>query len=101
VKLLQNIYERLIAPHENTLTDSDIDGLRRLCYDKKYAHMTTDYNLLKEGYRPNCSVSMIPRALFFGFIAIVIEKKSPYLGLFNYKYVSLKPIVSSSTVLQD
>jgi hypothetical protein len=85
VQLLQDIYERLIAPYEHTLMDSDIDGLQQLCYDKKYAHMTTNYNLLKEGYRPNCSVSEIPQAFFSGFIAIVIEKRSPYLGLLNYK----------------
>jgi hypothetical protein len=85
VKLLQDIYERLIAPYEHTLFNSDVEGLRRLCYDKKYAHMTTDYNLLKEGYMPNCSISKIPRALFLGFIAIPMKKKSPYLGLLNYK----------------
>jgi hypothetical protein len=85
VKLLQSIYERLIAPHEHTLGNSDIDGIQLLCSDKKYAHMTTDYNLLKEGYSPNCSVSRIPQAFFSGFIAIITEKKSPYLGLLNYK----------------
>jgi hypothetical protein len=85
VKLLQNIYERLIAPNEHTLTYSDVEGLRRLCYDKKYAHMTSDYNLLKEGYMPNCSISLIPRAFFRGLLAIPVKKESPYLGLLNYK----------------
>jgi hypothetical protein len=85
VKLLQNIYNRHIAPHEHTLSYSDVEGLRRLCYDKKYAHMTSDYNLLKEGYRPNCSISLIPRAFFRGLLAIPVGKNSPYMGLLNYK----------------
>ena len=44
--LLKLIYDRLIAPHESTLSDSVIEGLRRLCYEKKYAHITPDFNLL-------------------------------------------------------
>jgi hypothetical protein len=85
VKLLKQIYEKLIAPHESTLTISDLKGLRRLCYDKKYAHMTVDYNLLKKGYPPNCSITFIPDAYFTGVLAIPTAKESPYLGLLNYK----------------
>jgi hypothetical protein len=85
VKLLKNIYRRLIAPHESTLIFSDVEGLQRLCYDKKYAYMTSDYNLLRERYAPNCSISQITHAFFPGLIAIPMAKGSPYLGLFNYK----------------
>lgn len=84
-KLLRRIYDRLIAPHESTLSFSDVEGLQRLCYERKYAHMTSDYNLMKKGYMPNCSVSLIPEAFFRGLLAIPIAKNGPYLGLFNHK----------------
>jgi hypothetical protein len=82
---LKIIYDRLIAPHESTLTFSDIEGLQRLCYEKKYAHITSDYNLLREGFLPNCSISLIPKAFTRRLLAIPLAKKSPYLGLLNYK----------------
>jgi hypothetical protein len=47
--------------------------------------MTSDYNLMKKGYMPNCSVSLIPEAFFRGLLAIPIAKNGPYLGLFNHK----------------
>ena len=84
-KLLKLIYNRLIAPHESTLNFSNIEGLRRLCYEKKYAHMVSDYTLLREGFMPNCSISLIPKAFMRGWLAIPLAKKSPYLGLLNHK----------------
>jgi hypothetical protein len=47
--------------------------------------MTVNYNLLKKGYPPNCSITLIPDAYFTAFFAIPTEKESPYLGLLNYK----------------
>ena len=83
--LLKLIYYRLIAPHESTLTFSDTDGLRRLCYDNKYAYITADYILLQEEFMPNCSISLIPKAFIRGLLAFPLSKKSPYLGLLNHK----------------
>jgi hypothetical protein len=85
LKLLKNIYKRLIAPYESTFLQSDVEGLRRLCYEKKYAYMTSTYNLMKKGYMPNCSVSLIPHAFYPGLLAIPMAKRSPYRGLLNYK----------------
>jgi hypothetical protein len=84
-KLLKRVYERLIAPHESTLSFIEEEGLQRLCREKKYAHVTTDYTLVTEGYVLNCSISPIPKASFTGLLAIPISKRSPYLGLLNYK----------------
>jgi hypothetical protein len=83
--LMKRIYTRLVAPHESTLNFSDTEGLRRLCYEKKYAHVTSDYNLSKEGFKPNCSISQIPKAFIRGQFAIPLAKKSSYLGLLNHK----------------
>jgi hypothetical protein len=47
--------------------------------------MTVNYNLLKKGYLPNCSITLIPDAYFTGFLAIPTAKDSPYLGLLNYQ----------------
>jgi len=83
--LMKRIYDRLVAPHESTLAYSDIEGLRRLCYEKKYAHISSNYNFLREGFMPNCSISLIPKAFIRGQFAIPLAKKSPYLGLLNHK----------------
>jgi len=83
--LLKLTYDTLIAPHESTLTFSDVEGLRRLCHEKKYAHVTSNYNLLREGYMPNCSISLIPKAFFRGLLTFPLAKNSPFLGLLNHK----------------
>ncbi|KAJ4433821.1 hypothetical protein ANN_16133 [Periplaneta americana] len=84
-KLYKDIYSRKIAPHEKTLDNSDIVGMQRLCDEMNYAHFTSSYNLMKQGYLPNCSVTVLKQACFPGHIAIAIAKGSPYLRLFNYK----------------
>jgi len=82
---LKLIYDKLIAPHESTLNYDDKGGLGRVCYKRKYAHMTSDYNLQLKGYLPYCSISLIPKAFYRGLLAFPFAKKSPYLGLMNHK----------------
>jgi hypothetical protein len=83
-ELLRDIYRKLIAPFEATLDLNDYPGLQRLCYDRNYAHLASDYMLLLPGCLPQCSITLVPQAFYPGTMAIATAKRSPYLGLLNF-----------------
>jgi hypothetical protein len=82
---MKNIYEKLIAPHEDQFESHDSLALSLICSDKKYAHLVSVYLLLIKSNRPYCSFTLIPRAYYPGMYTITIAKKSPYRGIFNFK----------------
>jgi hypothetical protein len=82
---LRDIYEKLIAPNENSLDFNDVFGLPRLCREKKYAYFASTYMLLMPIYLPPCSITLIPRAYYPGMFTIAMAKRSPYRGILNFK----------------
>ncbi|PSN41923.1 hypothetical protein C0J52_06811, partial [Blattella germanica] len=85
VKLLKEIYQKMIEPYESTLYTSDKKGMEDVCRIDKFAYMVSTYSMMKRGFLPSCSLAVIPQAFYPGNIAIGITKKSPYLGIFNFK----------------
>ncbi|XP_021923392.1 probable glutamate receptor isoform X2 [Zootermopsis nevadensis] len=90
-ELLRDIYWKMIAPHEATLELTDFPGLQRLCYDRNYAHLASDYMLVLPGYLPQCSITLVPQAFYPGTMALATVKRSPYLGLLNYMLSTERP----------
>jgi hypothetical protein len=84
-KALNDIYEKLIAPHEAHLENFDWFGLSLICSEKKYAHFGSTFYLLIPMLRPQCSFTLIPRAYYPGMFTIATTKRSPYHGILNYK----------------
>jgi hypothetical protein len=83
--VLNDIYEKLIKPHEDYLAPHDALILPLICSEKKYAHFGSVYLLLIKGNRLNCSVTLIPRAYYPGMYTIATVKRSPYHGILNFK----------------
>jgi hypothetical protein len=83
--LLRDIYVKLIAPIEHLMEPSDWEGLYRLCRDRKYAHLASDYMLLMPMALPPCSISLVPRAYYPGMFTIATAKRNPYRGILNFK----------------
>ena len=84
-KLMRDIYEKLIAPHEDQLELYDTFGLSLICSEKKYAHLVSAYILMIPMNHINCSFSLIPRAYYPGMYTIALAKNSPYRGILNFK----------------
>jgi hypothetical protein len=83
--VLNDIYEKLIAPHEDHFDSFDYYGLSLICSEKKYAHFGSAYMLLIRENIPHCSFTFIPRAYYPGMFTIATTKRSPYHGILNYK----------------
>jgi hypothetical protein len=84
-KLLRKIYEKLVVPYLSTSPRSEIEGIMRICYEKKYASLVSRYDLMFIWQNLNCSIVLVPQAFFPATISMAIAKGSPYRELFNYK----------------
>jgi hypothetical protein len=82
---MSQIYDKLVAPYENSLPLDDIEGIQRLCSTSNYALATNTYNLINLGYIPNCTITDVPEAFFPGSIGVAVSENSPYKEIFNQK----------------
>jgi hypothetical protein len=82
---LTDIYEKLIAPHEDTFGQFEAWELSKICRYKNYAHFGPAYLLLLKYNRPPCSFTLIPQAYYPGMYTIPTMKKSAYHGILNFK----------------
>jgi hypothetical protein len=82
---LTDIYEKLIAPYEDTFGEYEKWQLYKICREKKYAHFGSAYMLLLKSNRPPCSITLIPQAYYPGMYTIPTVKKSAYHGILNFK----------------
>jgi hypothetical protein len=82
---MRDIYQKLIAPHEDDFIPFDTYGLGQICSEKKYAHFGSLYMLFLPFNRPNCSFILVPRAYYPGMFTIATAKRSPFHGILNFK----------------
>ena len=82
---MKKIYDKLMAPYEQFAPVDDVEGIRRVCSQTKYALVTNTFNLMNLGFVPNCTLTYIPEAFIPVTIALAITQNSPYKELFNQK----------------
>ncbi|XP_069696320.1 uncharacterized protein [Periplaneta americana] len=87
---MQQIYQRLIAPHEATLPQSVLEGLQRMCSTHKRAYFASLHGVSTMLANMNCSPVVVPHAYVPGSIAMSIAKHSPYRGLFKYNLQNMR-----------
>ncbi|XP_021923390.1 probable glutamate receptor [Zootermopsis nevadensis] len=81
--VMQNIYQKMIAPNRHNFPFSDDEGFRRVCNVPNYAYITyTDLEYQETGTL-SCGLTEIPQIYIPGSLAITTVKKSPYKGIFN------------------
>jgi hypothetical protein len=79
------VYKKLIAPHTNDLPATRLDGLRRVCADKKYAYIGINtLNTELERALP-CQLVPLPGTYYRETWAFIMSKNSPYRGLINWR----------------
>jgi hypothetical protein len=81
--LLSQIYDKMVAPYEDSLPVDDTEGMQRLCSTRKYAHASHTFALISMGFIPNCTIVALPEAFFPGSIGVAVAQNSPYKEVFN------------------
>jgi len=88
-QVMQHLYRRDLEPRINTLPKNSTEGFSRLCADPKYIFLESVmyYTVLKPQKFIPCDVMEVPETHKRERVSIAIKKGSPYLKIFNYKYV--------------
>jgi hypothetical protein len=80
-------YEKLIAPFMNDMPKSDPDGFRRVCDERKYAYISTDFYMRQIASSLSCQVLPLPGTSYPETLTYIIFKTSHYKGLINWRLV--------------
>jgi hypothetical protein len=81
---MQQLYQKLIAPHEDDLPMSVQEGLQRVCSRNRQAYFASQHAVTTLLSNLSCAPVFVPRAYVPGTISMSIAKNSPFQGLFKY-----------------
>jgi hypothetical protein len=83
--ILRQVYDKFIAPKGHDLQINSKIGLNKICLDKKFAFVTSDLFAAHIKNNLSCSIVALPEALNREYLALAVQKKSPYLEILNQK----------------
>jgi hypothetical protein len=78
-------YEKLIAPFVNDMPKSEREGYRRVCGERKYAFVVTEFFRKLESIQLSCEILPLPGTSYPGKMSYIISKTSHYKGLINWR----------------
>jgi hypothetical protein len=84
---MRRVYTELMAPEirSNASPETELEGLRRLCVEKKYSFLTLDVSLKNFEKNIPCRVVDITYAQQIITLGMIIGKSSEYKALFKYQ----------------
>jgi hypothetical protein len=83
--VLRDIFEKLVKPDYDSLPTTDLDGLRRICANSKYAFLISPFFVRQSYGDYHCTVAQVPDAFFQTSASIVMNKDSSYKRLFTQR----------------
>ena len=69
----------------NDMPKSDAGGFRRVCGERKYAHIGANLFMTLESSSLSCQVVSLPGASYPEALTYIISKTSHYKGLINWR----------------
>ena len=84
---MRRVYTELMEPdvRGNALPETDLEGLQRLCVDKKYSFLTLDSSLKGLEKDVPCNIVDITYAQQTTTLSMIISKTSEYKTLFKHQ----------------
>jgi hypothetical protein len=79
------VYNKLIAPFKNDMRVSDLDGLRRVCVENKYAYIGYKFLVKYFSSTLSCQLVQLPGTYYSHTIAFIISKNNTFKGLINWR----------------
>jgi hypothetical protein len=68
---------------------SDVDGLIRVCDERKYAYISTDLYMRQIASSLSCQLLSLPGTTYNEILTYIISKTSHYKGLINWRLSSI------------
>jgi hypothetical protein len=82
---LRQVYDKFIARNGYDLQLNSKIGLNKICRDKKFAFVTSGLIATYIKNNLSCSIVPLPEALNREYLALALQKTSPYLEILNQK----------------
>jgi hypothetical protein len=79
------VYEMLLAPFINDMPKSDADGFRRVCDERNYAFVGTDFYQRQISSLLSCQMVSLPGTSYPDTLTYIISKTSHYKRLINWR----------------
>ena len=71
----------------NEMPKSEADGFKRVCDERKYAHIGANLFITLESNSLSCQMVSIPGTSYPEALTYIISKTSHYKGLINWRLV--------------
>ncbi|XP_066991911.2 glutamate receptor ionotropic, kainate glr-3 [Anabrus simplex] len=84
------IYHKLIAPAEDDLPKTQIEGLNMICSRPQYSYFATEDVIKPSVKNLPCKVVKVPRTALSAALGLLHPKRSPYRGIIAYKVECLR-----------
>ncbi|PNF31410.1 hypothetical protein B7P43_G04078 [Cryptotermes secundus] len=78
------LYKERLKPHLADMPRNVLEGLQRVCRERRYAFMVPKEETLEYLPHLSCEVVYLPQGIFEMKYAFVFNVDSPYIGLFRY-----------------
>jgi hypothetical protein len=82
---MREVYSKAVAPYESSFAGSSREVMERVCTTKRYAFLSYSTAIDSSVKALKCSIQEVPKAYLDVLISLVIQKRSPYLGIFRHK----------------
>jgi hypothetical protein len=81
---LRQVYSKAIAPYESSFAGSYREVMERVCTTDRYAFLADKALIASNKNRMKCPTLHVPKAYIEVLLSLVIQKGSPYLGIFRH-----------------
>jgi hypothetical protein len=81
---MRQVYSKAIAPYESSFAGSHPEVMERVCTTDRYAFLADKALIASNRHRIKCSTLQVPKAYIEVMLSLVIQKGSPYLGIFRH-----------------
>ena len=81
---MRQVYSKAVAPYESSFAGSYLEVIERVCTTNKYAFLSDRALIASTKEQLTCSTLRVPKAYIDVLLSLVIQKRSPYVGIFRH-----------------
>ena len=82
--VMREVYIKTIAPYETSFGKNNREVIEKVCTTDKYAFLSDSTVIASTAKNLKCSIQEVPKAYIDVLLSLVIQKRSPYLGVFRH-----------------
>ena len=80
---MRQVYRKAVAPYQSSFAGSHREVMERVCTTDRYAFLSDRILIARNEYLLKCATLKVPKAYIDVLLSLVIQKGSPYVGIFR------------------